>query len=244
MAVEGSASAAVVLHRRPWRERDLLLDCFSADAGRLRLLARGAATGERSALLQPAIPLLLSWRGQRELKTLTAVEAGEGRALALSAEQLWLTYYLHELLLRLLPLEVPLPLLFHHYWQTLQRLSGGEAVEWPLRQFEAALLAELGVEWLFDGEGHRVEAQRYYRYDGVALWPVAGARARGGVTVEGRWIAALAQSQRPPASGLAELKRFMRQVIDHWLDGRPLRSRLLYRQMVVRQGIRDRATEC
>ena len=67
---------AYVLHRRAYRETSFLLEIFSKSHGRVSLIARGARK-ERSqtqGLLQPFIPLLLSWAGSGELMTLTQVE--------------------------------------------------------------------------------------------------------------------------------------------------------------------------
>ena len=57
-----------------------MLEVLTAEYGRLSLVARGARRKARggssgSALLQPFIPLLLSFSGRAELKSLTAKEA-------------------------------------------------------------------------------------------------------------------------------------------------------------------------
>ena len=67
---------AFILHRRPYRDSSLLLEALSMEHGRLGLVARGAA-GPRSrlrGLLQPFVPLLLSWSGAGDLVTLTGAE--------------------------------------------------------------------------------------------------------------------------------------------------------------------------
>ena len=79
-----------VLHQRPYRDSSQLLECVTAGHGRMGLVARGsrrAATRQR-ALLQPFVPLKLSWVRRGELGRLTQVEADgpsyalEGTALA------------------------------------------------------------------------------------------------------------------------------------------------------------------
>lgn len=67
---------AFVLHGRPWSETSLLLDLFSEQCGRVRVLAKGARS-KRSSLkgaLQPFTPLLVRWSGRGEVKTLRAAE--------------------------------------------------------------------------------------------------------------------------------------------------------------------------
>ena len=69
-----------VLRHRPWRDTSMLIEGFTADAGRMGLVARGVRRrGSRTrAMLEPFQPLLLSWSGRGELRTLAAVETGGG----------------------------------------------------------------------------------------------------------------------------------------------------------------------
>lgn len=63
---------AFVLHSHPFRETSLLLDVYSREHGRLAIVARGARR-PRSALrgvLMNFQPLLLSWFGKGEVRTL------------------------------------------------------------------------------------------------------------------------------------------------------------------------------
>lgn len=63
---------AFVLHSRPWSETSLMLDVFTEESGRVRLVAKGARS-KRSTLkgaLQPFTPLLLRFGGRGEVKTL------------------------------------------------------------------------------------------------------------------------------------------------------------------------------
>ena len=59
---------AFVLHSRPWSETSLMLDVFTEESGRVRLVAKGARS-KRSTLkgaLQPFTPLLATlWRAWR-----------------------------------------------------------------------------------------------------------------------------------------------------------------------------------
>lgn len=60
---------AFVLHSRPWSETSLMLDVFTEESGRVRLVAKGARS-KRSTLkgaLQPFTPLATfrrAWRSQ------------------------------------------------------------------------------------------------------------------------------------------------------------------------------------
>lgn len=68
---------AFVLHSRPWSETSLMLDVFTEESGRVRLVAKGARS-KRSNLkgaLQPFTPLLVRFGGRGEVKTLRSAEA-------------------------------------------------------------------------------------------------------------------------------------------------------------------------
>ena len=65
-----------ILQQRKYRETSLIMDVLTRDYGRVSLLAKGVrkAKSKTAGLLQPFIPLTLSYFGRTELKTLTDVE--------------------------------------------------------------------------------------------------------------------------------------------------------------------------
>lgn len=94
---------AFVLHSRPWSETSLVLDVFTEESGRVRLVAKGARS-KRSNLkgaLQPFTPLLLRFGGRGEVKTLRSAEA-VSLALPLSGITLYSGLYINELVSRVL----------------------------------------------------------------------------------------------------------------------------------------------
>ncbi len=113
---------AYLLHRRPFRDSSQLVELFTAEHGRLSLVARGvhrkARGGSTGAMLQPFVPLLVSFSGRGELKTLTHTEVA-GRPQRLSGATLFSGFYLNELLVRLLHRYDPHPPLFASYGDTL-----------------------------------------------------------------------------------------------------------------------------
>ena len=101
-----SLQAAFVIHRRNYRDTSLIVELFTPDYGRISAVARGARSGRsrggnRAALLQPLTPLLCSWSGRSELKTLTGCEA-QGPVFSLQGERLYSALYVNELISRLL----------------------------------------------------------------------------------------------------------------------------------------------
>lgn len=134
-----------LLHATAWKESSLIAQMFSRDHGVVTLVAKGAK--RPYSALKPVLlhfqPLLLSWTGVNEVKTLTRAELGGIHAL--SGKALMSAWYMNELLLRLLAREDPHPELFDQYKMALQALSQPEPrVISVLRQFEWRLLQEAG----------------------------------------------------------------------------------------------------
>ena len=135
---------AYVLHAASWRETSLILQVFSRDHGVLSMVAKGAKRPH--SILRPVLtvfqPLLLSWTGQSEVKTLTRAECAGVHPIAGSS--LMSCWYMNELLFRLIPKEDPHPVLFEAYAQALARLAAGLPASGALRRFEWVLLQESG----------------------------------------------------------------------------------------------------
>jgi DNA repair protein RecO (recombination protein O) len=215
-----------VLHARPYRETSLLLEVLSRDHGRVGLVARGVR-GARSrtprALLQPAMLLHLSWSGQGELATLNAVEA-VGAPATMSGDALLCSLYLNELVARLLPRNDPHPGVFAAYAETLDRLQTASA--WPLRRFERDLLADLGYGLVLGHEADSdvpIDAKSDYAYR-LDAGPVSWRGATDGLRLRGSALLALAADQEPGVEDLAALRRLLRALIAHHLDGPGLRA--------------------
>src|SRR4051812_22703035 len=149
---------AFVLHNYPYRETSLIVEAFTRAFGRVSLLARGARRprSPMRGVLLSFQPLLVSWFGKGELRTMARAEWVGGQPL-LQGEALLCGFYLNELILRLLPREDPHEALFLQYRSALQQLasvSTGSGDSGPvLRAFEKSLLKELGYAMVLDRDG-------------------------------------------------------------------------------------------
>jgi len=135
---------AFVLQSTPWRETSLVARVFSREHGIVTVVAKGAKrpySGLRSVLMAFQ-PLLLSWSGMADTKTLIQAEVASIHPMPGSA--LMSCWYMNELLLKLLPAEDPHPALFDAYAQALGQLVQGAVPAATLRQFEWVLLRETG----------------------------------------------------------------------------------------------------
>ncbi len=230
-----SLQPSYILHSRPYRDSSALLEVLTAEYGRISLVARGARRrsrgGSSSALLQPFTPLLLSFSGRAELKTVTATEA-VGSALTLRGERMFSGLYVNELLVRLLHQHDAHPQLFAAYAATLQALAGNEVVDTVLRHFEFTLLHELGYSFdlAVDGSsGAAVREDLWYHYH-----PDFGMVARGDTLDQARTAFAgsdlliMAGGEFGGPVRLAA-KRLLRQALATHLGSTPVRSRDLFR---------------
>ena len=133
-----------VLHATAWRETSLIVQAFSRDHGWVTLVAKGAKRPH--SVLRPALsvfqPLLLSWSGGTEVKTMTRAECAGVHPLPGPA--MMSCWYMNELMFRLLPREDPHPGLFDAYVIALQQLAAGQIAAGALRKFEWTLLKETG----------------------------------------------------------------------------------------------------
>ncbi len=218
---------AYILHTRPWKETSLIVDAFTAGHGRVGLVARGARRAH--AVLKTRLlafqPLILSWAGKGGLKTLHAAE-WQGGALQLSGRALICGFYVNELILRLLPPDDPHPALFRYYEQTLRALAGVDEPRPVLRRFELALLSELGYAQTLDRTVEGVPVEPGARYGYVFGQGVVQTQA-GDLLCSGKALLDMTAGNYTDARTLAESKRLMRALINHYLGDKPLHTRQL-----------------
>lgn len=224
---------AWLIHRRPWRDTSAIVEVFTPMHGRLGLIARGVQgkRSNRSGLLQPLVPLLISWSGRGELGTLTRVE-NAGQRIAATGEALYCAMYANELVYRLLPRHDAHPVLFGAYSQCLGDLVDEAGRYRALRMFEHALLQELGYGLNLEYEAHSdqpVKPDRLYCYE-TESGPVPVSNPDGSRTVvRGSSLLALASGDLASPEALRECKFLMRDIINHYLGDKPLESRRLFR---------------
>jgi len=226
---------AFVLHSYPFRETSLIIDVFSRSHGRLAIVARGARrpkSGLRGVLMNFQ-PLLLSWFGKGEVRTLHGAEWQGGQPY-LQGTALMCGFYLNELLLNLLARDDPHEQLFEYYRSTLYRLAHETDHAATLRRFEKHLLQELGYALVLDREavsGKPIQAELCYRYavERGAL-PDDG-DDRTGLPVLGKTLLGMAADEYADPTTAQQSKQLMRVLLNHHLGGKILRTRELIKDM-------------
>lgn len=149
----------VVLQFQPIAEQDWLLDCFSLEQGRHKLiLKRPAVSPDLFTQYQ------CDWFAKTDWPSVKAWQ--QQTNWYLDGTELYCGLYLNELLVSLLPLGEPLPSLFNTYKNTLQALTEKQWSEPWLRMFEWQLLQQLGYgfSWQKDHASQTIQPHSYYQF--------------------------------------------------------------------------------
>jgi DNA repair protein RecO (recombination protein O) len=220
---------AFLLHHHDYSDSSRILELLTREHGRISLFGHGVrrAKSPYRAVLQPFVPLLLSWSGGTDGGQFTGAEfASEVRPLP--AARLMSGFYLNELLLRLTPRGEAIPEIFDLYALTLARLGDAVPEQAALRNFERQLLEQLGYGLDLgreSGSGEPLSAGRYYHFQpGVGLRASRDEGAAHDVYL-GSQLLDIAGGRFDSPESLRAAKRLLRAAIEHCLEGRDLRSR-------------------
>ena len=223
---------AFVLHTRQYRETSLLVELLTQKSGRVCVLAKGVRGGKKSqsGLLQPLMPLMISWKGKGDLPYLCSVEL-LGEPFRFSSSILISAMYLNELLMRVLHRHDACECVFDLYQATLHRLSHKEH-EVALRLFEKYLLQELGYAIPLKCEAidrQPIAEDCCYRFSLEIGFIRAEMNDDQGLFFAGRSLLAIAQDDYSDLQVLKDAKRLMRLALSPLLGDKPIKTRELFR---------------
>lgn len=238
---------ALVLHSRPYKETSLLLTLITPDQGKINALVKGVRSKSKSAAIkqawcQPFQEIRVRWteKGLQKQPGLVNVNQFEPTQIRfpLQGEANICGLYVNELLYRLLYPQVPVESLYQIYQQTLYDLAIAQdrhAQAWALRQFEYELLMSLGIafELSFDTQQLPIEAHLKYRFYpelGAVLETTASQSSElsaFGSQISGQCLLQFAQFE-PCESCMQEWKRLFRNLLNHYLGGKPIQTRALF----------------
>jgi DNA repair protein RecO (recombination protein O) len=222
---------AFVIHSYPFRETSLLLDVFSRHHGRLAIVARGARRPGSAlrGLLMNFQPLLLSWFGKGEVRTLHSTEWQGGQPY-LQGKALMCGFYLNELMVNLLVRDDPHEQLFDYYRTTLLRLAQESNHAATLRCYEKHLLQELGYALTLDkeaGNGKAVQTELCYRYEVEYGAVPDDGNPNNGFPISGKTLLDMAADNYDDPLTAQQSKQLMRILMNHYLGGKTLYTREL-----------------
>ncbi len=215
----------------------MLVDVFTREHGRFRLLAKGARrqkNGQR-ALLQPFQALSVSWSARRSLGTLTGVELQNYRP-RLRSQNLASAYYMSELLFKFLHAHDAHESLFEAYDEAIGQLCEQQDAESVLRRFECSLLSDVGYGLQLEHDAGSLKPvtanARYYYYPEKGPIEVRENDSQAGLTVSGRTLIALASNTFDHPQVQKESKQLLRMLLTRQVKGRTFNTRKVYAQML------------
>jgi DNA repair protein RecO (recombination protein O) len=222
---------AYIIQHRKFRETSLILDVLTRDFGRISLLAKSVRTAKSKTvgLLQPFIPLVISYFGKADLKTLTAVELKSPFNI-LNGTAIYSGFYINELIGIFLHKDDPHPEVFNHYGECVSALSDQSKLQAALRNFELDLItnAGYGLQFEYDFKNNlAVAALKKYHFD-VEQGPI---EATDGF-YSGKALQAMSRRDFSEPQVLFEAKCLMRNVIDVYLKGKQLKSRIVINKII------------
>lgn len=216
-----------ILHTRPYRETSLLVYALTEQHGIVHMISRGAKR-KGNNILQPFVKMSISWFGRGDLFTLTKIESGHSNYTRNFRAHVQ-CFYLHELILRLMPKMSPAPELFHLYEHTLNAIIKYPMHEDVLRAFEIQLLHIIGhpLQLKYDFKNdQKIESDQMYRYE-PELGPCRCiANDSQWNVVSGELLTALDRHDFSQAI-LPQAKVFLRGLLQYHLRGKPLMTRQL-----------------
>ncbi|TBR43421.1 DNA repair protein RecO [Marinomonas agarivorans] len=225
--------SAYVIHTRPFQDNKILIDLLTTEYGLVRAVWR---LPKKEARVVPAsfLPYEVLLKGKKELKSLHLLESTYGR-VELTGLKLFTGIYAHELLLKLLPMNLPIASFFEIYEWLITSLQADVPIAPLLRRFEYALFDEIGSTINFNTTtvGAPLESDVLYGFDAqfglrpYSLDAVKSVARRPLLLVEGRLAMQYAQGQWSNGAVLRLAKELHRHWLNHLLDGKEIEARKL-----------------
>ncbi len=218
---------AFLIHRRVFKNNSLLLDFFTRDYGKIRLVGRGIRASKTN--IQMFQRLNISFAGKSELKTLTNWEVDD-MPRVLAGKVLILGLYVNELIVRLLHENDAHIDLFESYQQLIKQISdlAQDEQAWLLRLFENNLLTELGygLDFSTDIEQMLIDDNSFYQYQLQSGFIKHSTGKISGNLLKQMSLGAL--NNMPDSQQLKICRNLNRQRLSELLGDKPLQSRSLF----------------
>lgn len=223
--VRARSEPAFVLCAQPWMETSQIAELLTKRYGRVTVVVRGAkrVASRFRGLINPFVPLLVSFSGAGDIKNLTDARWLGGLA-PIGAEALVSGFYVNELILRLTMRNDPSLSLFEAYTTVLGDLAmkEGRELSIALRSFEIRLLEELG--WGQSAKGEVSEENGLWTVRDGELVLVAALRDAE-VQISPATARAVIQGVIQPTNNLREIRDVLRRIIGYYVGERGLKTR-------------------
>mgnify|MGYP001342333669 FL=1 len=227
---------AYLIHQRPYSETSQIINLFSRHYGRVDAIAKGSKRPKSKfkSFLQPFSPILVSWSGRSQLKTLRSVDINSGKQSNVSRKHLMSAFYLNELILSFLTTADPYPDLFDAYSLAINNLSNADSSEIILREFEIQLLTEIGYAINFQTEAmssKKIEPNLSYRFiaeEGFVSSVTSSARD---TLIKGSVIQSIDRKDFSQPQTMRAAKRIIRESVKYHLSGKELNTKKVVKSL-------------
>ena len=216
-----------ILHTKPYRETSMLVYALTEQHGIVHMVSKGARKKGNNNL-QPFTKMYLSWSGRGDLVSLNKIEHESSNYTSNFRAQVQ-CFYLHELIMKLIPSMSPAPELFHLYESSLREMIQDPRDESVLRRFEIHLLAIIGhpLQLRFDYvNDQEIVKDALYRYDSDMGPTQVVDPGKHWNIVSGALLSDL-ENNNFSKENLPSAKIFLRGMMQHYLQGKPLMARRL-----------------
>ena len=227
---------AYLMHQRPFSESSQIINLFSRHFGRVDVIAKGSKRPKSKfkSFLQPFLPILVSWSGRSQLKTLRSIDLNIKQKTTLPNKQLMSAFYLNELILSLLTTTDPYPELFDCYALTIDKLSDIDSSEAVLRIFEINLLSQIGYAINFQTEAmssNDIDTEQVYRFVVEEGFIRSNTTTPHHSLIKGSIIKSIEKGDYSTSQILKAAKRITRESIKYHLSGKELNTKKVFRSI-------------
>ena len=217
---------AYLLHSRPFKEHQLIIDLLTQNDGKVSAVISSGHSlkANKKGILQPFSLFTIQLSGRHQLKKASQLESLHQHKMLLG-NSLYSGLYINELLVKLLPENIPCETLFEHYAQAIDCLNKSDTIEPILRKFEMQLLDELGFSLDFSVVSESLNEQWQF----IVEQGFVEANPSSKLPVFTRDdLLAIAVGNSTTPNSLNTHKILMRQMLNHLLGHKPLKSRELF----------------
>ena len=220
-----------IIHQRKYKETSLFLELFTRCRGRLSVLAKGANRPKSNlgSDLQPLCLLDFTLHERSTIPILKSVDLIENYHINMGSKMLSI-FYINELIYKGLLKEDSSPLIFDSYVKALREISNVDScLETALRKFEYSFLYSSGVisDLIATNSGEPVLPE--FKYKVVPGGGVFRDMECSTYSLSGDTLLQLRDGNRLDKTALRESKYLMRGLIEHFLDGKELATRNLFK---------------
>lgn len=220
-----------IIHQRKFKETSLFLELFTRCRGRLSVLAKGAYRPKSTlgSELQPLRLLDFTLHERSTIPILKSVDLIENYYINIGSK-MFSIFYINELIYKGLLKEDSSPSIFDSYVKVLKEISNDDScLQTSLRKFEYTFLYSSGVisDLIATNSGEPVLPELKYK-----VVPGGGVfidKEGSPYSLSGDTLLQLSEGNKLDKKALRESKYLMRRLIEHFLDGKELTTRNLFK---------------